>query len=171
MKFGIAVFPSKKLQDLANSYRKRYDPHYSLIPPHLTLKEPFDATDDEINVIAKKLGDVAYHAEPFTLRAYKISSFQPVNNVIYMKVDAVPELLNLYDALHSSDFGGESQYSFVPHITIAQKLSNDEHSDVYGSLRMAGVDHEETVDRVHLLYQLENGSWTVYETYRLGGDS
>ncbi len=171
MKFGIAVFPSKKLQDLANSYRKRYDPHYSLIPPHLTLKEPFDATDDEINEIAKKLGDVAKHAEPFTLRAYKISSFQPVNNVIYMKVDAVPELLSLYESLHSSEFGGESQYSFVPHITIAQKLSNDEHSDVYGSLRMAGVDHEETVDRFHLLYQLENGSWTVYETYRLGGDS
>lgn len=171
MKFGIAVFPSKKLQDLANSYRKRYDPHYSLIPPHLTLKEPFDATDDEINKIAKKLGEVAKNAEPFTLRAYKISSFQPVNNVIYMKVDTVPELLNLYETLNKSDFGKESQYSFVPHITIAQKLSNDEHSDVYGSLRMAGVDHEETVDRFHMLYQLENGSWTVYETYRLGGDS
>ena len=39
MKFGVVIFPSKKLQDLANSYRKRYDPHYSLITPHLTLKE------------------------------------------------------------------------------------------------------------------------------------
>ncbi|TFE00374.1 YjcG family protein [Jeotgalibacillus salarius] len=169
MKFGIAVFPSKKLQDLANSYRKRYDPHYSLIPPHLTLKEPFDATDEEINKIAKKIEGIAKDAEPFTLRAYKISSFQPVNNVIYMKVDSVPELINLYQSLHNEEFGVKSQYSFVPHITIAQKLSNDEHSDVYGSLRMAGVDHEETVDRFHLLYQLENGSWTVYETYRLGG--
>ncbi|MBM7578260.1 YjcG family protein [Jeotgalibacillus terrae] len=171
MKFGIAVFPSKKLQDLANSYRKRYDPHYSLIPPHLTLKEPFEATDEEINKIAKKLNDVAKNAEPFTLRAYKISSFQPVNNVIYMKVDSVPELTNLYQSLQSVEFGDESPYSFVPHITVAQKLSDDEHSDVYGSLRMAGVDHEETVDRFHLLYQLENGSWTVYETYRLGGVS
>ena len=43
MKFGVVIFPSKKLQDLANSYRKRYDPHYSLITPHLTLKG-FEAT-------------------------------------------------------------------------------------------------------------------------------
>ena len=59
-------------------------------------------------------------------------------------------------------------YAFAPHITIGQKLSNDEHSDVYGSLRMKRFDHEETIDRFHLLYQLDNGSWTVYETFRLG---
>ncbi len=39
MKFGVVIFPSKKLQDLANSYRKRYDSHYALIPPHLNVKE------------------------------------------------------------------------------------------------------------------------------------
>jgi len=33
---------------------------------------------------------------------------------------------------------------------------------------MTKIDHEEMVDRFHLLYQLENGSWTVYETFRLG---
>jgi len=170
MKYGIAVFPSKKLQDLANSYRKRYDPHYSLIPPHVTLKNAFDATDEEIKEIANKLIKVGEQVKPFTLRAYKISSFQPVNNVIYMKVDSTPELLALHDALHTEDLGGAPEFSFVPHITIGQKLSNDEHSDVYESLRMAGVSHEETIDRFHLLYQLENGSWTVYETFRIGKD-
>ncbi len=33
---------------------------------------------------------------------------------------------------------------------------------------MLEVDHTEMVDRFHLLYQLENGSWTVYETFLLG---
>ena len=42
MYFGIATFPEKEVQDIANSYRKRYDPHYSLIPPHITLKEKFE---------------------------------------------------------------------------------------------------------------------------------
>ena len=46
MKVGVVIFPSKKLQDLANSYRKRYDPHYALIPPHLTLKASFDSTEE-----------------------------------------------------------------------------------------------------------------------------
>ncbi|MDG5473020.1 YjcG family protein [Jeotgalibacillus sp. ET6] len=169
-KFGIAIFPSKKLQDLANSYRKRYDPHYSLIPPHITIKNAFEATDEEIAAISTKLIEVGQNTKPFTLRAYKISSFQPVNNVIYMKVDSTPELLALHEALHTEDLGGAPELSFVPHITVAQKLSDDEHSDVYGSLRMAGINFEETVDRFHLLYQLENGSWTVYETFRLGSE-
>ena len=46
-----------------------------------------------------------------------------------------------------------------------QKLSSDEHSDVLGQLKMQDISHEEVIDRFHLLYQLDNGSWTVYETF------
>ncbi|WP_433749025.1 YjcG family protein [Falsibacillus pallidus] len=168
MKYGVAIFPSKKLQDLANSYRKRYDPHYALIPPHLTLKNAFELAEDEIKSAVEKLELVAKNHTPFKMSAFKISSFQPVNNVIYMKVEPTPELESLHQELNANLNGEDSEYSFVPHITIAQKLSDEEHSDVYGSLRMLGVEHEEVVDRFHLLYQLENGSWTVYETFRLG---
>lgn len=169
MKYGVAIFPSKKLQDKANSYRKRYDPHYDLIPPHITLKGPFEATETEIKTIAGKLSQIASNSKPFTLNVLKVSSFQPANNTIYFKVELTPELEGLHGALHSKEFFEEmAEYSFVPHITIGQKLSNDEHSDVFGQLRMVDVAHEEQVDRFHLLYQLENGSWSVYETFRLG---
>ncbi|WP_153124997.1 YjcG family protein [Peribacillus tepidiphilus] len=168
MKYGVAIFPSKKLQDLANSYRKRYDPHYSLIPPHLTLKGPFEANDEQIKDIARKIEDIAKKFDPFTMKILKVSSFQPVNNVIYLKVELNDTLQGLYNSLHDDFFGEKPEYSFVPHITIAQKLSNDEHSDVYGQLRMLDIKHEEVIDRFHLLYQLENGAWTVFETFRLG---
>lgn len=169
MKYGVAIFPSKKLQDKANSYRKRYDPHYALIPPHLTLKGPFEASDAEIKTIAEKLGQIASNSNPFTMNVLKVSSFKPANNTIYFKVELTPELESLHKALHSKDFfEDKSEYAFVPHITIGQNLSNDEHSDVFGQLTMVDVAHEEEVDRIHLLYQLENGSWTVYETFILG---
>lgn len=167
MKLGIVIFPSKKLQDLANSYRKRYDPNYTLIPPHITLKGPFQATNEEAEQIANQLRHVGKKYRPIHLHAYKISSFQPVNNVIYIKIKTSPELESLQqDLLQLTK--NEAEYAFVPHITIGQNLSNDEHSDVYGALQMTVVDHEEMTDRFHLLYQLENGSWTVYETIRLG---
>ncbi len=171
MKFGVVIFPSKSLQDLANSYRKRYDPHYALIPPHLTLKSAFEASEEEINPIADKLRQSAKEIEPFGLMTTKISSFQPVNNVIYIKVNLTPELEALHTKINQEFPGDPSEYSFVPHITIGQKLSNDEHFDVYGSLRMLKVEHKEEIDRFHLLYQLENGSWTVYETFRLGKEA
>ncbi|WP_453990395.1 YjcG family protein [Bacillus nitroreducens] len=171
MKYGIVIFPSKKLQDTVNSYRKRYDPHYALIPPHLTIKNAFDASNEEINDITRELESISKQTKPFTLKVVKVSSFSPVNNVIYLKVDPNEELLKLHHALHSGYFAGEPEYAFVPHITIGQKLSSDEHSDVYGQLRMIKMDHEEQIDRIHLLYQLENGSWTVYETFRLGKEN
>lgn len=170
MKFGVVIFPSKKLQDLANSYRKRYDPHYALIPPHLTLKDAFEATEDEAVQFAVKLRHIAENHQPFLLKTTKISTFKPVNNVIYFKVESTGELTALHEEINQEFSVQTLEYAFVPHITIGQKLSNLEHSDVYGSLQMTSVEHEETVSRFHLLYQLENGSWTVYETFRLGRD-
>lgn len=167
MKFGIVIFPSKKIQDYANSFRRRYDPHYSLIPPHLTLTSPFEATENEIKEITNKIFTAARNFGPVHLKINKISSFKPVNNVIYLKVDSPIELERLHTEL-STSFEGTNEYNFVPHITIGQKMSDDEHFDVYGSLRMTEINFEETADRIHLLYQLENGSWTVYETFRLG---
>lgn len=169
MIFGIVIFPSKELQDLANSYRKRYDPHYSLIPPHLTLKETFK-TDINVEEITNTLEEITSRYEPFTMNVRKVSSFQPIHNTIHFKAETTPELIRLNNDLHDKLPGGEPEHPFVPHVTIAQKLSNDEHSDLYGQLRMLGIEHEEIIDRIHLVYQLENGSWSVHETFRLGKD-
>ncbi|MER2141433.1 MAG: YjcG family protein [Priestia megaterium] len=168
MKFGVVLFTSKKLQDVANSYRKRYDSHYSLIPPHLTLKEVFEATEDQIDEIAANLRKIAEETNPFTLNVTKVSSFSPANNVIYLKVEQKQELTSLYNKLHEGNLEQPTEYSFIPHITIGQRLSDDEHLDVYSQLKLVDVAHEETVDRFHLMYQLENETWTVFETFRLG---
>src|SRR5690606_36710131 len=125
------------------SYRKRYDPYYALIQPHLKIKNTYDATSEEINDIKRELESITKQTKTFTLRVVKVSSFSPVNHVSYLKVDPNEELLKLHHALHSGYFAGEPEYAFVPHITIGQKLSSDEHSYVYGQLRMIKMDHEE----------------------------
>lgn len=170
MKYGIVIFPSKSLQDLANSYRKRYDPHYALIPPHLTLISPFKATEKEARAIAEKLRKIAEKSRPFRINVPKFSSFKPVNNVIYMKVEPTKEIMKLQEELKALFPHINFEYSFIPHVTIGQKLSDVEHSDIYGALKMQKINHQEEIDRFHLLYQLENHSWTVYETFRLGKD-
>ena len=170
MKYGIVAFPSKDLQDLANGYRKRYDPHYAQITPHMTIKGVFDANDQEIEDVAKAIKEVTEKHCPFELKVTKVSTFAPITNAIYFKAELNDHLLDLHKDLNYDFFGDEPEYAFVPHITIAQKLSSGEHDDIIGQLKMVGVDHSETIDRIHLLYQLENGSWTVYETFRLEGN-
>lgn len=170
MKFGIVIFPSKSMQDKANSFRKRYDPHYALIPPHITLKSAFDAAEEKAKEIAQALDNIVSKIKPFTLKVGKVSSFAPVNKVIYFKVEKTTELEALNEKLHTGYFEQEREYAFVPHITLGQSMSDAEHSDVLGQLRMMEFHHEQIVDRLHLLYQLEDESWTVYETFQFGRD-
>ncbi len=167
MKYGVVAFPSKKLQDLANAYRKRYDPHYALITPHLTVKGVFEANDQEIEEVAKAIKEVTKKHGPFELNVAKVGTFAPITNTIYFKAILNDELAALHKDLNNDFFGEKPEFAFVPHVTIAQKLSSGEHDDIIGQLKMIGVDHTETIDRLHLTYQLEDGSWTVYETFRL----
>ncbi|MFJ8457843.1 YjcG family protein [Lysinibacillus xylanilyticus] len=169
MKYGIVAFPSKKLQDLANTYRKRYDPHYAKITPHMTLKDSFEATDEDINSIVKQLDELAAKYAPLNIHASRISSFFPTTNAIYFRIDPTEQLEAFQYALKEKIPFGETKHVFVPHITIAQKMTASEHDDIFGQLRMTGVDEKDMIDRIHLLYQLEDGSWTTFETFRLTG--
>jgi len=169
MKYGIVAFPSKKLQDLANTYRKRYDPHYAQITPHMTLKDSFDATEEDIQSIVKQLDELTANYAPLNIHASRISSFFPTTNAIYFRIEQTEQLVAFYQAIQEKVPFGEPKHVFVPHITIAQKMTDSEHDDIFGQLRMTGVDEKDTIDRIHLLYQLEDGSWTTYETFRLTG--
>lgn len=168
MNYGIAIFPSKPIQDQANGYRKRYDPHYSLIPPHITLKDSFEANDGKVNELITELKHIANATEPFKININKVSTFTPVTNTIYFKVEPVQELLDLQAKMHMGMFDNNNEHPFIPHITIAQDLVHDEFSDVLGRLKMEEFQFEDTVDRFQFLYELDNGSWTVYETFVFG---
>src|SRR5690625_7029699 len=168
MKYGIAIFPSKPIQDEANAYRKRYDPKYALIPPHITLKEAFHVDDETMKGLIPELKKIANGIEPFKIHINKVSTFAPVTNTIYFKVDPIPQLEDMFTAMHEGKFPKNFKHTFVPHITIGQKLSDGEYADVSGSLQMKAVELEDTIDRFQLLYQLENDSWTVYETFVFG---
>ena len=170
MKYGIVAFPSKEVQDFANGYRMRYDSHYAQIPPHITLRGEVETDEAGLKEVANRLFDVTKDAKAFHISVPKVGTFKPINNVIYLKVDADEALYDLNKALHVEEFGGPAQYQYVPHITLAQGITADELEDIYGQLRMTQIYFSEEIDRIHLLYQLENGSWTVYETFRLQKD-
>lgn len=169
MKYGIAIFPSKEIQDDANALRKRYDPRYAQIPPHITVKEAFEYDEKDIDSISNALAEIAKETKPFDIEINKVSTFAPVTNTIYFKVENTPELTTLNEKLHDGIFSTEKDYNFVPHITIAQELSDEEYHDVFGSLKMRHVEFRDTLDRVSLCYQLENGTWQVYETFKFEG--
>ncbi|TCS94685.1 2'-5' RNA ligase family protein [Hazenella coriacea] len=167
MYFGISVFPHKSVQDFANSYRKRYDPHYRLIPPHITLKEKFSAEEADLEEIVNKLEAVATKTSPFTISFNKVSHFHPTSPTIYLVPDYSEPLIELHQKIADRFDPVDSPYDFIPHLTIGQKMLEDELHDVYASARMTKFELETKIDRFHLLYQLEDGTWSVYQSFLL----
>ena len=165
MKYGIAYFPSKEIQDAAHVYRKIYDPRYTKIPPHLTLKDSFEIPDGKLDEVVEELRKIAKETKPFKIEIKKVSSFEPVTNTIYFKVEPNEELLELEEKLHSGKFEDTRKHPFVPHVTLAQELEYDEFNDILGRVNMEKHEYEDVVDRFQLLYQLENGQWTVHDTF------
>lgn len=168
MKLGIVIFPTKDMQDVANSFRKRYDPKYKLISPHLTLKEAFSVEEAELDGIVNELEKISAETQPFSLHFGKVSHFHPTNNVIYFACDENSQLEALHDKLHSGPgLSHERKFAFVPHVTIGQEMSDDELHDIYGRLRMENYSFNVTVKQFHLLHQLENETWSIYQSFSL----
>ena len=86
MYFGIATFPAKEVQDFANSYRKRYDPHYTLIPPHITLKERFELEQEKVNQLTQELERIAKNFRCLYDRPHKSEAF-PSNESDFVSSD------------------------------------------------------------------------------------
>ncbi|CDZ99205.1 2',5' RNA ligase family [Jeotgalicoccus saudimassiliensis] len=168
MKFGIALFPSKKLQDTVNQYRKRYDARYSYIAPHITVKEAFEAEEHEKPQIAEFIKQVAAKHQPTEIEIKKVSSFAPKKQVVYFKVEPNETLSSIHDAFNEGGFYGKASHPFVPHFTLAQEDTAQKFEDTLSHLQMIGIEHSETLDKISLCVQLDNGIWHVTETFKLG---
>ncbi|KIL41783.1 phosphoesterase [Gordoniibacillus kamchatkensis] len=170
MQFGIAVFPSKEVQDIANSFRKRYDPHYSLIQPHLTIREKDEWTDEQLERAVALLEQAAQTTAPFTIHFNRFSSFYPVANVVYMALSDTKPMQRLYEAICTGGLEEPKRtYLFNPHLTIGQAMNSDELHDVLASVKSKKLDLTSRIDRFHLLYQTDNGAWTAHQTFLLRG--
>jgi 2'-5' RNA ligase len=167
MKYSIVVFPSSKVQEVANSYRKRYDPTYALIPPFIRLKEAFELEESELPKLVTHLEQVANSTQSFTAHFHRVSSFHPTNNVIYFAVQNKEPFEQLHQKIVEHCVPHKETYAYVPHLTIGRDLSDDELRDVTGQLSMVKFDLTSDIDRFHLVYQLEDGIWSVYQTFLL----
>lgn len=167
MMYSIVVFPSSKVQEVANSYRKRYDSAYALIPPYIRLKEGFELEESKLPELVSHLEQVASSTESFTAHFHRVSSFHPTTNVIYLALQNKEPFIALHQKIANQCVNEKETYAYVPHLTIGRDLSDDELHDLTGQMSMAKIDLTSEVDRFHLIYQLEDGIWSVYQTFLL----
>ena len=123
--YAVVSYLSGPLAEFVNSLRRRLNPmygdwlaHISVLPPR-RLAAPFHGGDGRIS----KLRELCTQAEPFEVELDGVSTFWPVNGVVYLSVGrGQAELESLHALLNDNGLHAEEPYQYVPHVTIAQSL-------------------------------------------------
>ncbi len=169
MRFGIVIFPQQEVQEQANALRMRYDSHYALIAPHITLKEPFEVKEADLDKVTQAIEELVEKTPPFQLTINKVGSFIPTSPVVFYGFEKNKEIVDLYEKLNEGILYQPTVHAFVPHITIAQDLSEAELTDLYNRFKLHTFDIPVTADQVHLVYQTEDKTWKNYKSFSLKG--
>lgn len=168
MFYGIAVFPPTEIGEFADLYRRRYDPHYPLIKPHLTLRDKEAWDHEQLLEVISHLEHTAAEINPFELHFNRFSTFYPVNHVIYMALADPGPMVNLRNRICTGILSDKDKpYSYTPHITIAQQLGAEELHDVLPSLRNTSLSLVCAIDKFFLLRQEPDGSWSPIREFSL----
>lgn len=167
MNFGISIFPERSVQDFVDSFRKRYDPRYRFIPPHITLKEKFELAEHQVEPMIEKLEAIAKQATPFQIKFHKVSHFYPTSPTLYLAIQGAEPIVELHKQIKTA-IPGATAYDYIPHLTIGQNMETDELHDVYSNLHSHTYDLDSRVDRFHLMYQSPDDTWEIYHSFVLG---
>jgi 2'-5' RNA ligase len=140
------------------------------IAPHVTLVPPVNVAERDLPRAFTLVRTAAATVAPLALRLGPVATFAPVNPVAYLRVGGEPQVLEALERLRTSCLQGPlertSQHDFVPHVTVADELSEGRLAEAAGLL--ADFTADVTIDRVHVLAELPGRVWRPVADAPLG---
>ena len=124
-KRDILIFPEFDNIDLIENIRKKYDPLYGLIKPHITLAFPF--SDEMTNeFLISKLSNLTKLLKSFDV-AFKGTSISHDNYIFLNQIYGNEKIIRLHDLIYSNILPTHlnSDIKYIPHITIGRLFGDD----------------------------------------------
>lgn len=126
MKRAIHLFPEFTNIEIIESLRRKYDPLFGLIPPHITLVFPFES-DISAQLLQNHVCDVLKGFKPFFIRLQDFTA--TADQYLFLNVkNGNDQIIELHDRLYSGvlSIHRDPRFSFHPHLTIG-KFANEEN--------------------------------------------
>ncbi|SHE93917.1 2'-5' RNA ligase [Seinonella peptonophila] len=101
-------------------WRKRYDPLYALIPPHITLVFPFES-EHPSSLLKKHVQQIAHETSSFSIQLQGITG--TIEQYLFLRVVQGNDLIiHLHDDLYTSVLLPylNRQYFYAPHVTVGR---------------------------------------------------
>lgn len=145
----IMIFPKFSNQEIIDEIRKKYDPLYNLVKPHITLVFPFKSDMSNVT-LSQKLEECLKGTVSFSLSLQGISRHEDVyGNYIFLNVKVGrEEIIEIHNSLYLSIFDEQCRQSFIPHMTIGNIGSAYKMESVYNSIKNIDVRFETIIKTI-----------------------
>lgn len=160
----IVIFPDFDNIEILNDIRRKYDPLYSFIKPHITLVFPFES-ELPAEEIEAHIRSAVINTAPFELVMKGITvNPDPVENYIFLNViKGMQEIRGLSKALYTGILGkykSELYNTYLPHITIGRVGKNADCERIKGDIGHGETEFAALVERVSVEALDGNKSFT-----------
>ena len=120
--YSLVAYLPERLGEFVDDLRRRLNPNFAAWLAHVSIlpPRPLQATPEETLAL---LREKCLWLDPFEAGVNGVSTFWPVNSVVYLSFSAgIQRLVELHDTLHCGGPAHSEAYPYVPHITVAQEL-------------------------------------------------
>lgn len=158
----IMIFPQFSNQEIINEIRKKYDPLYNLVSPHITLVFPFKSSMPN-EILSQKLEECLKETVSFSLVLQGISRQKDVyGNYIFLNVKkGSREIVEIHNSLYKDIFGEPCDWPYVPHMTIGNLDSADKMEQAYDSIKDMDTCFGTVVEKVSVEMIGSNGESNI----------
>lgn len=163
------LLPENKETEKVNQIRKKYDPAYEEIWPHLTLVYPFQKINEE--EIHNRIKKIIRNFKPFNVSFKNLEKSAKGNYLYLLPKKGKKKILKLHKKLHTGPLENHSNPDmpeYIPHITVGVFDTEQELDEAINSLKRKKPKFEFFLDRLHLLEINEKGSINKGEEFFLG---
>ncbi len=126
---AIHIFPKFENMNLLNSIRKKYDPLFNFIKPHITIIFPFDSnlsTEDIEKILISNLLEF----NQFEIQMDRISGH--FDGYIYLNISkGIEQIIKIYNKLYSNQLSKyyDNRYTYIPHIILGRISNRNKYLD------------------------------------------
>jgi 2'-5' RNA ligase len=137
------------------------------IPPHVTLLPPTKVEYDQLPAVRSHVEKAAESGAPFPMHLLGTGTFRPMSPVVFVTVArGIADCELLEQSIRSGPLSRALDFTYHPHVTVAQDVSDDQLDAAYDGL--ANFVARFQVDHFSLFESADDGSWSGQRDYRLG---
>lgn len=147
MNYTVAIFPEFEGIDVINSIRKKYDPSYAWLGPHIALVYYFKEKP-----LVGKIKELMREFSSFEIKLNKLRASSK-NNYIFLEVtDGREKIIKIKDKLYNAlGLKWDKDFSYSPHMTLANLKTKKEQKIALNEIQKLNLNYSCKIDSFYVL--------------------